>query len=265
MRCGRGVVYFAVLSAALVLVGRGRAQATPPRTLCVTGVIDGKASDGTPTQTVLDIFLALSPGQDEQTATGAALEAAGARVPGPLDIPLSRQPFTVFGATWPQFFDKSKLNNFVTQVYNPAADPTGGGAAAAILNAQATWNAVRGSSFRYAYGGQTTPGAAADGVNTISWSPYTVQGGDTPGITTAVYRLTDGVILDADIQLFAAPGVPWQVDGTDFDVQTVMLHKLGHALGLGHSQDPSSIMFFAYEGVRRALDVIDLDAVERQP
>ena len=254
---GRCVVYVAILSATLGVV-RVRAQAPAPSVVCVTGVIDGTARDGTAIQTVLDMLLVVPAGQDQQTATAAALQAAGARAPGLFDIPLARQPFVANGYLWPQLFDKSKLNNLVTQLYNPAADPTGGQALAPFLKAQATWSAVRGSSFRYAYGGQTTLGVAVDGINTISWSPP-VFGGDVLGITTTIYRLIDGVILDADIQLFL--GFPWHVDGTDFDVQAVVLHELGHALGLGHSPYTSSIMYAAYQGVRRTLDVIDTDSV----
>ncbi len=174
-----------------------------------------------------------------------------------------RQPFVLDGLSWPQFFDKSKLNNLVTQVYNPAGDPTGGNALAPILNAQATWSAVRGSSFHYAYGGQTTltwP-RPFDRVNTIGWSPTPVFGADALGVTISTFRVDNGAIVEADILLFAPPGFPWHVDGRDFDVQTVMLHEMGHALGLGHSPDPSSIMYASYLGVRRTLDVIDTDAV----
>ncbi len=256
MGCGRRIVYTVALIGALAAVEKVRAQALPPRAICVTGVIDGPG-----TQTVLDIFVAVPAGQDEQAATAAALKTAGARDPGPFDMPLVRQPFVVAGYMWPQFFDKSKLNNLVTQLYNPAGDPTGGKAVAPILNAEATWSAVRGSRFRYTYGGQTTSGDAYDRVNTIFWSTNPSLGDSTLGVTATRFNIITGEILDSDIQLSAAPGIPWRIDGTDFDVETVMLHEAGHALGLDHSPYPNSVMFASYQGVRRGLDVIDSDAV----
>src|SRR5215470_11405666 len=93
--------YVAMLSAAFGLVGRVSAQAPAPQIVCMTGVIDGTASDGTPIQTVLDMLLAVPAGQDVQAATNAALTAAGARAPGPGDIPLVRQPFVLEGIDWP--------------------------------------------------------------------------------------------------------------------------------------------------------------------
>src|SRR5262249_52589164 len=74
------------------------------------------------------------------------------------------------------------------------------------------------------------------------------------------FNVVTGELLDADIVLNSTStcGFSWRTDGGDLDVQTVLLHEFGHALGLGHSPDPSSIMYPVYLGVRRALDVIDL-------
>jgi hypothetical protein len=71
------------------------------------------------------------------------------------------------------------------------------------------------------------------------------------------FNLVTGELLDADIVLNLT--FVWRTGG-DIDVQTVLLHELGHALGLGHSLERSSIMFALYLGVRRALDVIDVDS-----
>lgn len=42
----------------------------------------------------------------------------------------------------------------------------------------------------------------------------------------------------------------WSTNGTDdFDPQTVLIHELGHMLGLGHSGIPEAAMFASDHGV----------------
>ena len=43
--------------------------------------------------------------------------------------------------------------------------------------------------------------------------------------------------------------------GTDYDIETVFLHELGHSIGLGHSNSLNSIMDPYYSGVSRTLSV----------
>lgn len=42
------------------------------------------------------------------------------------------------------------------------------------------------------------------------------------------------------------------------DLQTVALHEFGHMLGLGHSGDSRSVMYFLYQGQRRSLAEDDI-------
>src|SRR5205823_4079662 len=50
------------------------------------------------------------------------------------------------------------------------------------------------------------------------------------------------------------------IDAVQFDLQTIVTHELGHALGLGHSTDPASVMFSNLDAgqVKRGLTVQDL-------
>jgi hypothetical protein len=51
----------------------------------------------------------------------------------------------------------------------------------------------------------------------------------------------------------------WKLDGSNFDIETVALHEIGHLLGLSHSLVPGSVMFASYGGQRRALTQDDID------
>jgi hypothetical protein len=46
------------------------------------------------------------------------------------------------------------------------------------------------------------------------------------------------------------------------DLFTVLLHELGHALGLGHSSNPQSVMFETYSGAHRTLNTDDIAGIQ---
>ena len=50
--------------------------------------------------------------------------------------------------------------------------------------------------------------------------------------------------------------------GGTIDFFTVALHELGHALGLGHSADTTSVMYAYYGGPRRVLTADDIAGIQ---
>jgi hypothetical protein len=50
--------------------------------------------------------------------------------------------------------------------------------------------------------------------------------------------------------------------GPEIDLPTVLLHEFGHALGLGHSTDPASVMYPFYSGARRSLHADDIAGIQ---
>lgn len=57
---------------------------------------------------------------------------------------------------------------------------------------------------------------------------------------------------------------PTQISSTQFDFQTVATHELGHAIGLGHSTDETSVMFpyLSAGDVRRTLSASDVSIID---
>lgn len=63
----------------------------------------------------------------------------------------------------------------------------------------------------------------------------------TPALTTTTFAVSDGRILDADIEVNTSV-VQGSNGETELDLDAVLLHEVGHVLGLAHSQVSGSVM-----------------------
>jgi len=130
----------------------------------------------------------------------------------------------------------------VSVKYNSTGAPAGQDVVAMIQANIGVWNSVTGA-FSFAYGGSSSgnTGTCAttigtDGLNTIEFKSLP---GTTLGQTCTVWKSSQGdKLIEFDMELEDDASI-W----SQYDLQSTILHELGHAAGLGHSADHDSVMF----------------------
>lgn len=150
---------------------------------------------------------------------------------------------------------------------SPVTRDVGDALGAELEVATRAWSLPACSGFRARYGG-VVPGAhasGADGIDVVvvhedAWPAELVPGAVAQTVVTLD---ADGAIRDADIHLNA---VEWRfsLDGRQgtFDLRSVLVHELGHALGLGHASDATATMAPNGSGTRwRSLEADDVAGV----
>jgi hypothetical protein len=55
--------------------------------------------------------------------------------------------------------------------------------------------------------------------------------------------------------------IDWQI-GSNYDLQTVVAHEFGHALGLGESTVSTAVMYGTYNGIKQALTSDDIAGIQ---
>ncbi|MBX6315876.1 MAG: matrixin family metalloprotease [Isosphaeraceae bacterium] len=96
-----------------------------------------------------------------------------------------------------------------------------------------------------------------------------VTGGNSTLAATFLPPPFNGGTLASDIDINTS--MPWQVNGySNYDLETVALHEIGHALGLSHSAIDTATMYAYYLGVDQSLSSDDIAGIQsiygvRQP
>jgi hypothetical protein len=148
---------------------------------------------------------------------------------------------------------------------------------AAVNAALNVWAAVSG----FTNLGMVSDGGAAGGapmvlgghsgdirIGAFSFSVGVLAGTFRPGTELMSLGLGEGQggTIGGDIHMNVGP--QWVDEANDLlsdpdiDFFTVMLHELGHALGLGHSTVTTAVMFPNYTGGQRSLDPDDIAGIQ---
>ncbi len=61
--------------------------------------------------------------------------------------------------------------------------------------------------------------------------------------------------------IFINTSLPWNV-GKNYDLETVFVHEIGHALGMGHSASTSAVMYPYYQGIQDFPNTDDIAGVQ---
>jgi hypothetical protein len=154
--------------------------------------------------------------------------------------------YTINGYKWPIGTVTYKVNINTAQASGNGS--TGNDSLGAIRRAANTWTYVDEADISLVYGGPTSstrPGFnGANEIMFVNEGAIDEAGNSRPLATTLVFYMHD-TIIEADIKVNDA--YTWSAAGTPpaaaYDLQSVLLHEMGHLLGLGHDENAAVAMF----------------------
>ena len=191
----------------------------------------------------------------------AALDAAKAemvaRFPGAVELEESAfsAQYVTSGFKW--------AANTANWGYNTVGAPVSvaGSAFFAASAAASTWGF--GSNYHFTALGPSSAGTGAcggggtDGQNTVGWAN---QAGSVLAVTCSWYGPGSPFGSASEFDMQIDPEWSWSTGGAvSIDLQSVVLHEFGHALGLNHSADGSAVMYASYSAgsTKRSLTADD--------
>jgi hypothetical protein len=138
----------------------------------------------------------------------------------------------------------------------------------AMQAAMKTWTNVSTSNFIFTYRGTiaTTAYGINDGINLICSGSFDAGYESTLALNTFYYNTQTGFLLDSDIKFNSA--FTWATDGSAgaYDIQSIGLHELGHALSLDdlyNAGQESQTMYYRFSKgqIKRSLTQDDKDGI----
>ena len=118
-----------------------------------------------------------------------------------------------------------------------SANVAGGDAVGAARRALARWSAATNIQFVETSSSATT--IARDNVNLITFAPISAV---RPGITQITSDTATGAIIEADVAINSGEAFSTNVTPNTYDLESTLVHEIGHLLGLNHSGDISASM-----------------------
>lgn len=194
------------------------------------------------------VTVAVPPGIERARAVSDAVRGMGAR-------PIDSAEFSLTGMNWDGrsagAFDSGLTQNHSSLMTDAEID--------ALRNTHTTWNEVDTSVFGFVSGESTDrcpsiarecPGPQhLDGYNDVA---FVAIGGCCT--LAATWYVTSG---DPEADMVINDRVNWN----SIDLETVLLHENGHALGLGHSTATGSVMAATYAGENLTLTDDDIRGI----
>ena len=139
----------------------------------------------------------------------------------------------------------------------------GSGKSSALSAALSAWTNVSGAGHVLSYLGTTSSGWSTDGRNTFLWSTGNGCSGSCLALTALVLQ-SGQRIVETDVTFNAS--YSWNTNGSNYDVQAVAAHEVGHALGIHHTNvtsTPRPTMYASYFGTGgRSLESDDRAALQ---
>lgn len=143
-----------------------------------------------------------------------------------------------------------------------------------LVTAQRAWSGAR-------CGGRPPSVDLSVGEDTSAGSSYSTEGANQNvvlfrrdwtaaglppsalAITTVTFGASSGEIRDTDVQVNLTQPLSVSATARGNDLPTILLHEVGHVLGIDHSDDRSAVMYYASGRgeQRRALTADDVAAV----